>query len=65
MDESRDLFGAKTARASNLTQSAHINKDGINTLDDTLVGYDMATGDPDKACYARMGNVPHSYRRGF
>lgn len=41
------------SRVGELTDSAHVSKDSIFSLDNQMVGEDMPTGDPDTSCYAK------------
>ena len=41
-----------------LSDSEHVSKDSIFSLDNSVLGDDMPTGDPEKACYAKpVGSV--------
>lgn len=42
-----------SALVSALSYSAHVAKDSIYSLDNSIVGDDMPTGDPEHACYAK------------
>lgn len=46
-------FIDSTFRVSELTDSDHVSKDSILSLNDQMVGEDMPTGNPDVACYAK------------
>ena len=46
-------FLDKKFHGSELTNSEHVSKDSIFSLDNQMVGEDMPTGDPDKSCYAK------------
>ena len=40
-------------KMSELDDTKHVSKDGINSLDKEVEGDDMPTGDPETACYAK------------
>lgn len=54
LDLALDELGITNATSvSSLPDSDHKNKDSIKSLDNSIVGDDMPTGDPEQACWMK------------
>lgn len=58
-----DMGGSKKAAVTNLTDSEHKGKEGIDSLDNSIMGMDMPTGNPNTSCYAQVVGSPRLFAR--
>ena len=64
LDLGLDKLGITNATSvSLLPDSEHVNKDGIKSLDNSIVGDDMPTGNPERACWAKSAGDGSLRRR--
>jgi len=58
-----DMDGSKKAAVTNLMDSEHKGKESIDSLDNSIMGMDMPTGNPNTSCYAKAAVSPQLFAR--
>ncbi len=59
----KDMGGSKKAAVTDLTDSEHEDKGSIDSLDKSILGMDMPTGNPNASCYAKSADSRQRFAR--